>query len=140
MEYVQEATAAIAARLHAEYKRPSRYSSNIFADADARASVQKTIQMLLKGSSSSVALSSRTGHSPFARLPHPPPTSKLGGGAAFAMRRLAPVRPPSSDGVSAVSVPATGRAGRPASSGQVRSGDRGDSEINLLPPLPRKRA
>lgn len=143
-----EEAAAIAARLQAEYMRPTRYSSNIFSGADPRASVQKTIQILLRGSSSSVALSSRVGHSPFvdrvARVPHPPPTSKLSAGAAFAMRRLAPVGPASSDDALTVTVsvsaPAAGRTGRSASIGRLRSGDRGDSEINLLPPLPRKRS
>ncbi len=84
--------AAITARLQAEYSRPSRYTSNIFFDADSRSSVQKNIHLLLRGSSSSVALSNRARHSPFvdtvARVPRPPSSVKLGSASAQAHRKL----------------------------------------------------
>ena len=137
--------AALTARLQAEYGRPSRYTSNIAFDVDARSSVQRNIHMLLRGSSSSVPLSSKAGHSPFvdriARLPHPPSTAKTTA-SAFAKRTLSLGGAALS--ASAKSVPAS--LGDVASSGDLssiaisRGGPKhGVKHATLFPPLYRKR-
>ena len=137
--------AALTARLQAEYGRPSRYTSNIAFDVDARSSVQRNIHMLLRGSSSSVPLSSKAGHSPFvdriARLPHPPSTAKPAA-SAFAKRTL-------SLGGAALSASAksvSASFGDFASSGDhsliaiSRGGPKhGGKHAALFPPLYRKR-
>ena len=126
-------TAAAAAALQAQYARPSRYTSNIFVDCDEQWSVQKTIRELLRGSSSSITLSS----SPFAeRVPRAPSTSRTGSEAAFAKRRLSLVAP-SSSSVGARAAVATVAT---APSALVRSGVQGSAGNTVLPPLPRKRA
>ena len=130
--------AAIAAKLHADYMRPSSYTSNVFIDTGSRLSLQSTIKTLLRGSSSSVSLSSRAGPSPFldrvARVPHPPSAQKSGTEAAFAKRRLllastagASIPPADSDQICA------------AGTGS-RSGHQGGKASKLFPPLPRKRS
>jgi hypothetical protein len=130
--------AAIAAKLHEEYMRPSSYTSNVLFNTGSRLSVQSTIKTLLRGSSSSVSLSSRAGPSPFldrvARIPHPPSAQKSGTEAAFAKRRLlltstqvASTPPADSDEI------------RAAGTGS-RSGHQGGMASKLFPPLPRKRS
>jgi hypothetical protein len=135
--------AAVTSRLQAEYSRTSRYTSNIAFDVDARSSVQKSIHMLLRGSSSSVRLSSKAGHSPFVdrvpRLPHPPSTAKTAA-SAFAKRTL------SLGGAALRARPATASLGDGASGGDLssmimpREGPKqGGKHASLFPPLYRKR-
>jgi hypothetical protein len=137
--------AAITSRLQAEYMRPSRYTSNIAFDDDARSSIQKNIHMLLRGSSSSVALSSKAGHSPFVdrvpRLPHPPSTAKTAA-SAFAKRTLAL----GGAALNASAKPVSASLGDDASSGDLpsiamsRGGPKqGGKHASLFPPLYRKR-
>ena len=137
------ATAAITARLQAEYFRPSRYSSNIFVDADPRSSIQKNIQTLLRGSSSSVALSNRTGQSPFlervVRVPLPPPGQKTGAGRAFAKRPLSVARDGAVFTDSVLKLASAAGALR-ADASLSRTSAQGDPQKSLFPPLTRKRS
>lgn len=137
--------AAVAARLQAEYMAPSRYTSNIFAAVDERWSVQQTIRALLRGSSSSVSLSTSPFVDRVTRAPRPPSAQKSGGEVAFAKRRMSLVtlaRSSQEQTSAAVPRPAfTAAAAESSAASSLRRRDQQNSGATaLLPPIARKRA
>jgi hypothetical protein len=100
--------------------------------------IQNTIKTLLRGSSSSVSLSSRGSPSPFvgrvSRVPHPPSALKSGTEAAYAKRRLLLTSTQKS------CIPPADAGSTCALSASIRSDHQSANVVKLFPPLPRKRS